>query len=430
MNNTISTQSSLYPIQGWLAIRIFCCFALAYLLSYGLRVINAVIAPHLMNDLGISNSTLGAMSSAYFIGFFFMQLPLGHWLDKYGSRKSEGFLLLFAVAGSIIFALADSIYLLALGNGLVGIGVSACLMAAFTFYARWFKPELQSSLASAMLICGTAGAMLTTIPVQMALPLIGWRGVFWVIATLLVISVIGIQLGIPRETDPPALPSDHHESNTFDWIKAYLPILKNGRFLQVLPMALFNQGGYYAIQTLWLGNWFRELIHLSQKDAANHLFIFNVTLLMGFAANLLIPRLLNKKGISTFNYSRVLGGLALLFQILALFAPPQYASICLFLFGLFGTSFILGQLSFIQFFPKSISGKASNSFNILIFGGAILIQWGVGVLIDVFIGQGIMKVPAFQLALGMMLALQAISYLWLWLAPLVLHPSRFLPPTD
>ena len=68
-----------YPLQGWLAIRVFFCFAFGYLLSYGLRAVNAVIAPTLMADLGINNATLGAVSAAYFVGFFLMQLPLGHW---------------------------------------------------------------------------------------------------------------------------------------------------------------------------------------------------------------------------------------------------------------------------------------------------------------------------------------------------------------
>ena len=64
------------------ALRVFSCFAGAYLLSYAFRAINAVIAPALMADLGMSNADLGLLSSAYFVSFASLQLPLGIWLDK------------------------------------------------------------------------------------------------------------------------------------------------------------------------------------------------------------------------------------------------------------------------------------------------------------------------------------------------------------
>jgi len=131
--NQRSPKTIQYPLEGAMAIRVFLCFAFAYLLSYGLRAINAVIAPNLMADLGLSNTTLGALSAAYFIGFFLMQLPLGHWLDQYGSRKSESFILIFGVIGAVFFAIAENVTYLTAGRFLIGVGVSGCLMSALTF---------------------------------------------------------------------------------------------------------------------------------------------------------------------------------------------------------------------------------------------------------------------------------------------------------
>jgi len=423
--NPPSPNTALYPLQGWIALRVFFCFAFGYLLSYGLRAINAVIAPNLISDLGISNSTLGALSSAYFIGFFFMQIPLGHWLDQYGSRKSESFMMLFAVLGASCFAIADSVAYLTIGRGLIGVGVSACLMSALTFYKRWFKPEQQATLASAMLMFGTAGAILMTIPVEMALPVIGWRGVFWVMVGLLVLAIVGIFYGIPKATDPLPVTKNHNEKGAFGWLKGYVPILKSGYFLQVLPMGIFNQGGFHAIQTLWLGAWFSDIVRLPNHEVANYLFIFNLVILASYAANLFSPRFLNKKGVSTFRYASIVSGFAIIFQILALYLPPNYSSICLFLFGLCSTSFILAQSQFSQFFPNSISGKASTSFNMLIFAGAFTTQWGIGLLMDYFIGHGNLKPEALQFSLLILLIIQIASYIWLWVSPYVLDKSRF-----
>jgi hypothetical protein len=97
----------------------------------------------------------------------------------------------------------------------------------------------------------------------------------------------------------------------------------------------------------------------------------------------------------------------------------------LFLFGLCSTSFILAQSQFNQFFPNSISGKASTSFNMLIFLGAMIVQWGIGLLIDQFMANGLLKAEALRLSLQIMLVIQIASFIWMWAAPFVLHPSRF-----
>ena len=49
-------------VSGGLAVRMFVIFALAYVLSYGFRAINAVIEQPLVVDLGLSASQLGFLS--------------------------------------------------------------------------------------------------------------------------------------------------------------------------------------------------------------------------------------------------------------------------------------------------------------------------------------------------------------------------------
>jgi MFS family permease len=244
------------PMRGTWAIRVFLCFAFAYLLSYAFRAVNAVIAPELMADLNISHSELGLLSSAYFVGFAVMQIPLGIALDRYGARRTESFLLLFALCGASIFAYADSLWGLTLGRLFIGIGVSACLMASFTAYRRWFSVEQQSQLASGMLVFGTAGALLTTIPIQLALPIIGWRGSFWIMAILVAIAFIGIRFGIPKFDDHPHTQKVKEGEVSF----GFKEIIFHPFFLRMLPIGIVNHGGFLALQTLWLGPWMIEVL--------------------------------------------------------------------------------------------------------------------------------------------------------------------------
>ena len=50
-------------------LRLYAGFAAAYLLSYFYRSVNAVISPDLSRELGISASSLGLLTSAYFLAF-------------------------------------------------------------------------------------------------------------------------------------------------------------------------------------------------------------------------------------------------------------------------------------------------------------------------------------------------------------------------
>ena len=70
-------------------LRIYFPFAAGYLLSYVFRTVNAVISPELSRDLNLNPSSLGLLTSAYFLAFGAAQLPVGMLLDRYGPRRVE-----------------------------------------------------------------------------------------------------------------------------------------------------------------------------------------------------------------------------------------------------------------------------------------------------------------------------------------------------
>ena len=139
--------------------RVFLPFAAGYYLSYLLRNVNAVIAPELTRDLGVSAADLGLLTSAYLLAFGLVQLPLGLLLDRYGPRRVEAALLLIAASGCALFALGADLGQLAMARALIGLGVSACLMASFKAFSLWFPAERQASLNAAVMAAGGLGAL-------------------------------------------------------------------------------------------------------------------------------------------------------------------------------------------------------------------------------------------------------------------------------
>ena len=156
-------------------IRLFLPFAAGYFLSYLYRTANAVIGPVLARELSLGDNALGLLTSTYFLAFGAAQLPLGMLLDRFGPRRVEAGLLLIAAAGAAVFALSDDLGGLAVGRAMIGLGVSACLMASFKAFAQWFPPERQASLTGWIMASGGLGALAASKPLELALGFATWQ---------------------------------------------------------------------------------------------------------------------------------------------------------------------------------------------------------------------------------------------------------------
>ena len=80
------------------AMVVFLVFAFAYFLSTLIRAITATLAPVLTQEFSLNARDLGLLAGAYFLGFSMTQLPMGHWLDRFGPKRVIVCFLMFAVA--------------------------------------------------------------------------------------------------------------------------------------------------------------------------------------------------------------------------------------------------------------------------------------------------------------------------------------------
>ena len=392
-------------LRGPLAARVFLCFALGYLLSYALRSINAVIAPSLLAELGLSNADLGLLSSAYFVAFGCMQLPLGIWLDKYGARRTEAALLLCAALGAVVFATSTSLAGLWLGRALIGIGVSACLMASLKAYRQWFSLEQQPQLASWMLVAGTFGALTATLPVTLALPLIGWRGVFWIVAALL-LATSALIFFLLRDVEARYAQAGAQASIAGANDGGYARIFRNAYFWRMGVLGLVNHGIFFALQTLWAGPWMTTVLGKTQQQTGEILFVFNLVLLLSYLAlGWGAPRLV-KRG---WNVHRLIAigifGMVLAQGAMLLTNSPAAWLLWLPL-ALCVPVTTLVQSHVGMAFPAALAGRANSAYNLQLFIGAFVTQWGFGLLIDALKGHGAGAADAFRITLAVAVALQ------------------------
>jgi maltodextrin utilization protein YvdJ len=63
-------------------------------------------------------------------------------------------------------------------------------------------------------------------------------------------------------------------------------------------------------------------------------------------------------------------------------------------------------------FIPSLVGRALSAYNLMIFSGVFVVQWGIGLLIDAFKAAGLSEVASFQAAMGVFLCCCIASYCW------------------
>jgi len=396
-------QKNILPIKK--AVLVFFVFACGYFISCLLRAITATLSPLLTNEFNLLAGDLGLLAGGYFLGFASMQIPLGYLLDRHGPKKIVSSFLLIAIIGSAAFALAQSFAGLLLSRILIGVGVSACLMGPLTGYRIWFADEYQQRGNSWMLMIASSGFVFSTLPVQILLPIFGWRWIFGGITILIFIVIILTLLFIPpwkKETDN----NDKKNSGLLS------DVWKNKFFRSTIPLGLFNYGGIMAVQTLWAGPWMIRVAGYDPLESATGLFWINATMLIAFFVwGYILPKI-NKLGLDTMKLLKF--GLPISYvSLLVIIISGENAGALHFVIYIL-TSIVLSltQPAVAMRFPTSLAGKSLTSFNLLIFLGTFIMQWGIGLIIDLsqFYGKG--EIQSFQISFLVYFVICVLCYLY------------------
>jgi sugar phosphate permease len=383
-------------------------FGAGYFLSYLFRNINAVVGKYLIADIGLSASDIGLLTAAYFLTFALCQIPAGVLLDRFGPRRVNGTLLCIAALGALVFSLAESRDSLAIARGLIGVGVSVCLMSSFQAVTLWFPRERWPLLNAIILTFGGFGAIAGTGPVEAALALTDWRGIFRALSIATICVAAAILLIVPDR------PSDKEPERLGSIIVGLGRVLRSRAYWAVVPMVVFVQAANLAIIGLWAGLWLRDVPQLGRESTAWILTLLNIGMTAGFLCTGLAGEWANRRAVALARVMTVFcigffaaQGIILLKLDVAMGWPWM-------LFGFFANAVIFAYPMLAARLPLAFSGRVNTSVNLMSFIGGFAGQYAIGAVIDLFppAAGGLYPIAAYDVAFGGLLILQLLAFAW------------------
>ncbi len=375
-------------------------FAFGYFLSYAFRSINAIISQDLVHDLDIAAGQLGLLTAAYFFTFALVQIPLGVLLDRFGPRRIQTALLLFAAAGAGIFSVANGIEVLVLARALIGIGVSACLMAGIKAFVQWFPMSRLASLNGWLLACGGLGAFATSLPAEAALRYTDWRGLFAGIAVLSFLVATFIFFVVPDRS------SGAPKESWGELLAGVRTVFSAGVFWRVSLVFMVALGTFMSVQTLWISPWLRDVA--GYDSAGGMLAAMAVAMILGFGVSGSLSDRMARMGIDHLAFLKAAYAVSIAMFALIAAGVTFAAPVIWVVYGICSTAATtLSYPILSRRFPVALAGRVNTAINMLVFVWAFISQWGMGAVIGLWPAEGgHYALAGYHAAFGLSLLLQ------------------------
>ena len=363
---------------------LFAAVSVLFGLSMFYRSSIAVLTTELMRDVPMDMGALGLVSAAFFYTYALFQIPGGLLLDRFNPAKVMAAFYFSALAGVILFSIADSPGVMVLSRLLMGAGMACGFIGALKIISLQFPPDRFATLSGVVVSVGNMGIVVATTPLVLWAQGLGWRttfllvGLFHLAVTLTFVSTF--REGRAGSRDEPA-------ANGADWRKQLrgLRLALGDRQVWLISWSAFIRYGILAaVQGLWAGPYLMDVMGFSPVAAGNLLFLLTLGVVVGNpVSGFLSDRVFRKrKGIMI----AALSGLSLTLFALALVPVGTSLWLVAVLFSAFGILAGTGSIPYAhlkELTPPERSATALTVLNFFAIVGAGVFTQGLGHLMKV-----------------------------------------------
>ncbi len=378
------------------------CFVYGISLFY--RGMISVIAPELSTDLALDESSLGLLSSTFFISFALAQVPCGLALDRLGGRLTIGLFMWFAVLGTAIFCMADHYVLAFVGQVFMGIGCAPIFTGSMLFIGRRYPPEQFVYITALVIAIGSIGDLMGTTPLALLAQWLGWRNALLVPMALAAMAACCCLLWLPvdrstAETQPLAF-----------MLRGMGRVLTVRELWPIMPMFLASYAVLMAIRGLWSGPYLADVFALNTADRGAILLAMSVAMALGTLMLGYLDRLLKRT-----QRLVIASSIATVIPLLLLAVYPgegsRFAMGAFIAVGLFGFNYPLLMSHCRTFLAPAYQGRGMAVLTALSFIGVALVQSVSGWMIERAAAMELAPIEQYRLLFVLLAALLALATL-------------------
>lgn len=341
------------------------------------------ISKFLIDDFKISATTLGYISSGYFLADILFLFPAGMLIDRYSSRRVILAAMWISVISTAIFAQSHNIVIAALCHFSAGIGNAFCFICCMRLASRWFPPRLMALVVGLIVTVAFFGGMVAQTPLAWLTTKLPWRDAVMIVSGLGLGIIFIVWLFV--QDHPP------HQAKFFEEQKAELNNLGIARSISMAFTNLQNWWcGLYTsfinVPLMLLGGLWGGM-YLTIADGLTTLQASYVTSMIFFGSMIGCPLI---GAFSDYLARRKMP--MILFAIICLpimggiiFIPHLSLTsllVLFFLLGFFTSSQIIGYPAITESNPKIITGTAMGLASVLIMGSPMIFEPVFGRLMD------------------------------------------------
>ena len=364
------------PLQLFLVVAL--PLAVFSMISQASRTVMAIIGPLLATEFSLSASELGLLGACMFAAYGAAQLPVGIALDMFGPRRIQAAFSLLAAAGFALFALSNGLAGFAIARAIIGIGIAAALMAIIKVNTQWFAPTQVATMTGLAMMVGSLGSVLTTAPVQAVLPVLGWRGVFWILCGASVFSALWIFIAVRDKPVTGARRSLRTEGAVIGQILGSRLFWRYGPAASMLTILNFTYLG------LWAGPWLRDVAGYDGAARAHTLLLYALAMMAGGPAIGWAASRVQARGWPSMLVPALctVGLMAAQIGLMLQPSSPLLVNGLWVMFAFCGAGGPTGYIAVGQMFPVEQTARVATAINALTLTCAFVLQSAIGAILD------------------------------------------------